>query len=123
MATQHETTFTQWLDLGTFTYSVVAVDHNGQQSLPAFATVEITVLGVDSIENTVKVFPNPTCNWLNISYDQPFHFVIFNDLGQKVKEGDGSGYTPIDCGMLSRGVYILHLTAEGKVFIKKISIQ
>lgn len=123
MATQHETTFTQWLDLGTFTYSVVAVDHNGQQSLPAFATVEITVLGVDSIENTVKVFPNPTRNWLNISYDQPFHFVIFNDLGQKVKEGDGSGYTPIDCGMLSRGVYILHLTAEGKVFIKKISIQ
>lgn len=123
MATQHETTFTQWLDLGTFTYSVVAVSSEGQQSLPAFATVEITVWGIDSIENTLKVFPNPTHTWLTISYEHPFHYVAFNETGQKMAEGDSSGDTYINCGHLSRGVYILHITTEGQVFTKKITVQ
>ena len=123
MATQQETTFTQWLDLGTFTYSVVAVSNDGQQSIPAFATVEITILGVDSIENTMKVFPNPTSNWLTISYEEPFHYVVFNEIGQKVREGDGSGDTPINCGLLPRGIYILHIATEGQVFTRKIYLQ
>ncbi len=123
MATQQETSFSQWLNLGTYTYSVVAVGNDGQQSIPAFATVEITILGIDSIESTLKVFPNPTRNWLTISYEQPYQYAIFNNMGQKVREGNGSGDTVIHCGNLSKGVYILHLTAEGQVFIKKITVQ
>ena len=123
MSTQQETTFTQWLDLGTFTYSVIAVGSDGQQSLPAFATVEITILGVDSIENTMKIFPNPTRNWLTISYEKSFHYMFFNNLGQKVTEGDGSGDTSIDLGKQSRGVYLLRITTEGQTFTKKITIQ
>ncbi len=123
IATQHETSFSQWLNLGTHTYSVVAVGNNGQQSIPAFATVEITVLGVDSIENILNVFPNPTHGWLTISYEQPFHYVIFNDLGQKVSEGESSGNTSIDFGKLSRGVYVLHVIADGQAILKKIIIQ
>ena len=123
VATQHETTFHQWVNLGTYTYSVVAVSSDGQQSIPAFATVEITVLGVDSIENTMKVFPNPTRNWLTISYEQSYHYALFNEMGQKVIEGDGSGDTPIDLGNLSRGVYLLHFVTDGQVIVKKVLVQ
>ena len=123
MSTQHETTFTQWLNLGTYTYSVVAVSNEGQQSIPAFATVEITILGIDSIENTLKVFPNPTRNWLNISIEQNFNYVIFNSIGQIISIGNASGNAQIDCGTFEKGVYILHITTGGQVFIKKILVQ
>ncbi len=123
VSTQNETTFSQWLNIGTYTYSVIAVGSDGQQSLPAFATVEITILSVDSIENSLKVFPNPTHGRLTISYEEPYHYAIFNDMGQKMKEGEGTGDTPIDCSKLSRGVYLLQLVADGQVFVKKLLIQ
>ena len=123
VSTQIETTFTQLVTIGTYTYSVVAISSNGQQSLPAFATVEITVVGIDSIESTLKIFPNPTRNSLNISYDMPYSYVIFNDIGQTVLSGNSSGDTLIDCGVLSKGVYVVHVTTEVQVIIKKIIVE
>ena len=123
VATQHETSFTQLLNLGTYTYSVVAVNTDGQQSVPAFATVEITVLGLDSIESELLIFPNPVRNYLNISLEQPFRYAIFNSIGQLVKEGSSLGEAQIECGMLSQGVYILQISTEVQVFKKKIIVE
>ena len=123
VSTQNETTFTQLVNIGTYTYSVVAISRNGQQSLPAFATVEITVVGIDSIESSLKIFPNPTRNSLNISFEMPYSYVIYNDIGQKVFSGNSSGDTLIDCGVLSKGVYVVHVTTEGQVIIKKIIVE
>ena len=123
VSTQNETTFTQLVNIGTYTYSVVAISRNGQQSLPAFATVEITMVGIDSIESTLKIFPNPTSNSLNISFEMPYSYVIYNDIGQKVFSGNSSGDTLIDCGVLSKGVYVVHVTTEGQVIIKKIIVE
>lgn len=123
VATQHETSFTQLLNLGTYTYSVVAVSTNGQQSIPAFATVEITVLGLDSIESELRIFPNPVRNYLNISLEQPFRYAIFNNIGQLIREGSSIGEAQIDCGMLSQGVYILQISTEAQVFKKKIIVE
>ena len=123
VSTQTETSFTQLVNIGTYTYSVVAISRNGQQSLPAFATVEITVVGVDSLETTLKIFPNPTRNSLNINYEIPYSYVIYNNIGQAVLSGDSSGDTLIDCGILSKGVYVVHVTTEGQVIIKKIIVE
>ena len=123
VSTQNETTFTQLVNIGTYTYSVVAISSNGQQSLPAFATVEISVVGIDSIESTLKIFPNPTRNSLNISFEMPYSYVIFNEIGQKVLSGNSTGDTLIDCGVLSKGVYVVHVTTEGQVIIKKIIVE
>lgn len=123
VATQHETSFTQLLNLGTYTYSVVAVSTDGQQTIPAFATVEITVLGLDSIESELRIFPNPIRNYLNISLEQPFRYAIFNNIGQLVKEGSSIGEAQIDCGMLSQGLYILQISTEAQVFKKKIIVE
>ena len=123
IATQQETTFTQLLNLGTYTYSVVAVNTEGQQSIPAFATVEITILGIDSIENELQVFPNPVRNWLNISLEYPFQYVLLNSLGQQVKAGSGSGDIHIECGTLPQGLYILQIRTSHQLMIKKIIVQ
>lgn len=123
IATQHETNFTQLLNLGTYTYSVVAVSTDGQQSIPAFAMVQITVLGLDSIESELRIFPNPVRNYLNISLEQPFRYAIFNNIGQLVKEGSSIGEAQIDCGILSQGLYILQISTEAQVFKKKIIVE
>ena len=123
IATQHETTFTELLNLGTHTYSVTAFNNQGQQSIPAFATVEITILGIDSIENELRIFPNPTRNWLNVSFEHPFQYILYNDVGQNVMVGHSTGNAQIECGVLPKGVYILHIKTDGKMFIKKIIVQ
>ena len=123
VATQHETTFSQLLNLGTYTYSVTAVSALGQQSIPAFATVEITTLSIDSIENEFRIFPNPIRNYLNISYEQPFSYAIFNNIGQLLREGSSAGEAQIECRTLPQGMYILRLSTETLVFIKKILVE
>ena len=123
IAMQHETTFTEWLNLGTHTYSVTAISSEGLQSIPAFATVEITVLGVDSIENTLHVFPNPVHGHLNISYELPFTYKLFNSIGQQIWVGESSGDVHLDCHALSQGVYVLLIATEAKEYTKKIIVQ
>ena len=122
IATQNETTFTELLNLGTYTYSVTTISSDGQQSIPAFATVEITMLGIDSIENKIRLFPNPVHNWLNINFEQPFNFVLYNDLGQRIREGKAEGNAVIDCLTLTKGLYILQIATETQVFTKKIIV-
>ena len=120
---QHETTFTEWLNLGTHTYSVTAISSEGLQSIPAFATVEINVLGVDSIENMLRVYPNPVRGYLNISYEQPFSYRLFNSIGQQIWEGESAGDIQMDCHALSQGVYIFLIATEVETFTKKIIVQ
>ena len=120
--TQHETTFTELLNLGTYTYSVTAISSEGQQSIPAFSTVDITILGIDSIENKMRLFPNPVRTWLNISYEQPFSYILFNNIGQQIRVGKSEGEALIDCRMLPQGIYILQIATKTQVFTKKIIV-
>lgn len=123
IALQHETTFTEWLNLGTYTYSVTAVSSEGLQSIPAFASVEITVLGIDSIESILRVFPNPVRSYLSISYDQPFSYKLFNSIGQQLWMGESAGDLQMDCRTLSQGMYILFVATEAETYTKKIIVQ
>ena len=123
IAMQHETTFTEWLNLGTYNYSVTAVSSEGLQSIPAFATVEIVVLGIDSIENTLRVFPNPVRGCLNISYEQPFGYRLYNSIGQMIWEGESAGNIQMDCHTLAQGMYILFIATEVETYTKKIIVQ
>ena len=123
IAMQHETTFSEWLNLGSYTYSVTTISSEGLQSIPAFATVEITMLGIDSVENTLRLYPNPVRDYLNISYEQPFSYRLFNSIGHQIWFGESEGNTQIDCRALLQGVYVLFIAAETKVYTKKIIVQ
>ena len=123
ITTQQETTFTELLNLGTYTYSVTAMSNEGQLSIPAFATVEITTLGIDSIENKLYLFPNPTRNYLNINLEQPFNYILFNNIGQLIREGKAEGNVVIDCRTLPQGIYILQIATKTQVSTKKIIVE
>jgi len=123
VATQHATTFSQFVNLGTYTYSVTALSPTGQQSLPAFATVEVTVMGIDSIENVLRIYPNPVRGCLNVSYERPFHYALFNPIGQLVIEGSSAGETHIQCDILPQGVYVLQVSTDDKVMKNKIVVE
>ena len=122
ITTQNETTFTELLNIGTYTYSVTAMSDEGQLSVPAFATVEITVMGIDSIENKIHLFPNPTCNYLNIHLEQPFSYILFNNIGQLIREGKAEGDVVIDCRTLPQGIYILQIASKTQVSTQKIIV-
>ncbi len=123
VATQHATTFSELVNLGTFTYSVTPINNDGQQGLPAFATVQVTVLGIDSIESTLRVYPNPVRNYLNISYERPFSYTLYSPLGQRILEGSATGEAHVYCGQLTQGVYVLHINADDRVTKRKIIVE
>ena len=123
IAMQHETRFSEWLNLGTYTYSVTTISSDGLQSIPAFATVEITILGIDSIENTLRLFPTPVRDYLNICYEEPFSYRIFNSIGQQILIGESEGNIQIDCRALPQGVYVLFIATETKDYSKKIIVR
>jgi hypothetical protein len=84
--------------------------------------VEINILGIDSIENKIRLFPNPVRNWLNINYEQPFSYFLSNDIGQQIKAGKSEGEALIDCRTLPQGIYILQIATKNQVFTKKIIV-
>lgn len=122
ITSQHETTFTEMLNLGTHTYSVTTISNEGLQSIPAFTTVEITTMKTDSIEPMICLFPNPVRSWLNISFEQPFTYLLFNNIGQLIREGKAEGNALIDCRTLPQGLYILQIASKAKVIKKKIIV-
>jgi hypothetical protein len=100
-------------DLGTVYYDNLYLHKN-------------TVLGVTSFEaSSVKVYPNPATNVLNIEANQLVDEVaIFNMLGQQVLSKQvNSEMSSIDISGLSNGVYVLKSTANGvsvsSRFVKK----
>jgi hypothetical protein len=99
------------------------MSNEGQLSEPAFATVEITVMGIDSIENITRLFPNPTHNWLNINLGQPFSYILFNNIGQLIREGKAEEDAVIDCRTLPQGIYILQIATKTQVSTKKIIVD
>jgi len=122
LSTQHETTFTHWQNLGTYLYSISAVNSQNQMSHPGFAKVEVTVVGVPETDTNLILYPSPVRNWLNVSVGKPFQYAIFNSLGQKVASGEAGGAARIPCGTMTMGVYYIQIKTESRVLAKKILI-
>lgn len=123
VATQTGTTFTQWLNLGTFEYSVVAYNAQHQVTLPAFEKVEITTVGLDEAENHIQLYPNPVSDRLYLEMECPFTYLIFNAVGQQVAQGESNGKTQINCSAMPKGLYFMQIATEAQVFVKKIIVQ
>lgn len=123
VATQPETSFTQYINtLGTFVYSVSAINAQHECSLPAFRQVEITTLGVDDPSQRIDLFPNPVKDWLRVAMDQPFSYIVLNAAGQQVAQGQGDEHTRLWCGHLPEGVYFLQITTDSEIVVKKFLV-
>lgn len=75
----------------------------------------------DAVKNSIKIYPNPVSNILNISTAETVTNVeVFNALGQSALKGFGN---TLNVSSLSNGVYILKATVNGAVQSFKIVKQ
>lgn len=123
VAIQSETTFTQYTEIGTYVYSVTAIDAEHHTSLPAFVEVEVTTVGLDESEDEVRVYPNPVGDWLHVDMEQAFDYVLFNAVGQQVMQGESGGKAQLRCGDLPKGLYFLHIATPSQVVVKKVVVK
>ena len=123
LTTQYETSFTHLQNLGSYIYSVVAVNSDGHLSMPALAKVDVTMMGVEENEGQLKMFPNPVSDVLQVELGQPFNYFIVNAIGQQVMRGESPGKAHIRCEGLSKGVYLLRIVTENRTVVKKIVVQ
>ena len=123
IAMQSETSFSEYVGLGTYVYSVTAINAEHQCSLPAFIEVVVTSVGLDEITDDVKLYPNPVSDMLHIELGHPFGYVFYNAMGQQVAQGESSGEAQIRCGDLPKGMYFLHIAAEAQTLVKKVILQ
>ncbi len=83
-------------------------------------------LGVNDIqnENSIKVYPNPAKDVLNISVTQTSKLEIINVTGQMVESTWLEGQTSIDVSQLNKGIYFIKVTAnDGNTVSQKVIIE
>jgi len=87
-------------------------------------TLDTSTLTIEKVfKNTLKVFPNPSSDFINIPSEYLNNaFKMYSILGKIVKEGKISS-TKIKISDLNPGNYILKITSEGKTESKKILIK
>jgi len=77
----------------------------------------LLITSVTEISNTdIKIFPNPTNNIINISYNKEFLLEIYDITGRKLLY---SNSTTTDVSQLSKGIYILLIKDKQGVLLEK----
>ncbi len=73
---------------------------------------------------TVKVYPNPATNQVNVDLHSVIsNIAVFDYSGQLLFEIDGSQIDqPIDVSSLSNGVYLLHVTGVSQNYVSRFQI-
>jgi hypothetical protein len=109
-----------------YTFGVVAVDVYGNKSTKTSAAeIEIPV-GIEELAASgMMVYPNPSNGLFNITSegDATVTFEVYNITGGLVASSVFTHATTLDLSKFSRGVYFLHLNAEGKTAITKLIVE
>jgi len=116
--------FTDELEMSTIyvvkAYAIV----NGETFYGQETTFQTWMEGVNELENTLKVYPNPTSNVLNIEGEGMSSIEVYNAIGQRVMSMEVSGNsTQINTQSLNNGVYFLRILAnDGNVLNRTFSV-
>ena len=122
VATQTETSYTETVGEGMFTYNVVARNGN-KYSQPTFVTVVNGLVEVVEMETMkVSVYPNPTSGILNVEIGGNFNATIYNYQGQVVMRNNISN-GQIDMSKLSSGVYFVEIRTNNNVSVEKVIVK
>lgn len=132
-----ETTANRYFDEieeGTYYYQVKAVYTRGDEECESEAalshedpTKDYIIVEVTAIdENGVKgmmVYPNPTDGNLNITAENMRRITIVNALGQMVYDREAnSDETIINMSQFDAGIYLVRITTENGVAVKRVSV-
>ena len=125
IANQASTTYTEVVEDGVYTYSVVATNGNGLYSTPKFLTVSVGTVGVEEQDvNEFGIYPNPVSSTLNINGgNAEYSYMMFNGMGQMVASGKAQGTEQINVNDMTKGVYFLRITTGTQVRVEKVVVE
>ena len=125
IANQASTTYTEVVEDGVYTYSVVATNGNGLYSTPEFLTVSVGTVGVEEQDvNEFGIYPNPVSSTLNINGgNAEYSYMMFNGMGQMVASGKAQGAEQINVNDMTKGVYFLRITTGTQVRVEKVVVE
>ncbi|MBR5725409.1 MAG: Omp28-related outer membrane protein, partial [Muribaculaceae bacterium] len=97
---------------------------NGYTFYGAETTFQTWTEGVDELGNSLKVYPNPTTNMLNVEGEGMVSVEVYNTVGQRVMKQEVNGNkTLINTESLNNGIYFLRIFAnDGNVLNRTFSV-
>lgn len=95
------------------TYTVIMTDGSGC-STTASATVG-SQLGINELNGSVEIYPNPTKNDLNIKFDGEYSFELVSMTGERLTTGTATNFVTIPMDNYANGMYLLKIKS-GELF-------
>ena len=97
---------------------------NGETYYGAEKTFQTWTEGVDELENSLKVYPNPTSNVLNIEGEGLASVEVYNTIGQRVMTQAVSGdAVQLNTESLGNGIYFVRIYAnDGSILNRTFSV-
>lgn len=118
------TTVINGLAQGCYTVSVTDANMCSTQTQTCVGVNVSTGITALTISNELLIYPNPASEVAFIDYvGADFSYVLYNNLGQLVKQGAGSNRAVIVTSDLSKGVYTIVVEHAEKSIHKKLVIQ
>ncbi|NOQ74228.1 MAG: T9SS type A sorting domain-containing protein [Crocinitomix sp.] len=102
-------------------YTIVVI---GEAGCTATETMQLgSQVGINEIENSVNVYPNPTVDILNIQLEGNFTYSITSISGQILYNGSAINSTEVNLEELASGAYIVVLNQNDKTSIVQLVKQ
>lgn len=97
---------------------------NGYTFYGPETTFQTWTEGVDELESSLKLYPNPTANMLNVEGEGMTNVEIYNTVGQRVMTMEvNSDKAQINTESLNNGIYFLRVYAnDGSVLNRTFSV-
>ena len=97
---------------------------NGQTFYGAETTFQTWMEGVDELSQTLKLYPNPTSNVLNIEGEGMSSFEVYNAVGQRVLTQEVNGNkAQVNTASLNSGIYFIRIYAiDGAMLNRTFSV-
>ena len=104
--------------ISTYTFENVIEDH-------LIHVVFANNIGVNESEDKdILVYPNPTNDKVTIECERLSHVRIVNTFGQTVYNANHEGnQAVIDLSQMAKGIYMMHIEANGGQMVRKIVVE
>ena len=93
---------------------------NGQTYYGAETTFQTWMEGVDELENSLKLYPNPTANVLNVEGEGMSSLEVYNTVGQRVMTMEVNGNkAQVNTESLNNGMYFIRIIANDGAMLNR----
>ena len=97
---------------------------NGETYYGLETTFQTWMEGINELESSLKIYPNPTSNLLNIEGEGMASVEVYNTMGQRVMVMEANGNAiQLNTANLSNGMYVVRIYAnDGSVLNRNFSV-